>query len=231
MERDFKGVWIPKAIWLDNRLNALDKVILTEIDSLDNGEAGCYASNKYIAEFCQCSERKVSDAITKLTKLGYIKLTSFDGRTRILQSCIEKSASLPRKNCEAETQNLRGSTIENNTMNNKENTQDEIQSVVDLYNQICVSLPRARNITDKRKSAIKARLKKYSVEQIREAFEKAEQSDFLTGKVKEFTASFDWILNETNLVKIIEGNYGNKTVKPKPKEDDMYAGLDDDKIF
>ena len=80
MERDFKGVWIPKAIWLDNRLNALDKVILTEIDSLDQGESGCYASNKYIAEFCQCSERKVSDAITKLTKLGYIKLTSFESK-------------------------------------------------------------------------------------------------------------------------------------------------------
>lgn len=40
--RDFKGVWIPKEVWLDTRLNALDKVILTEIDSLDNGERGCY---------------------------------------------------------------------------------------------------------------------------------------------------------------------------------------------
>lgn len=114
MERDFKGVWIPKEIWLDSRLNALDKVILTEIDSLDQGESGCYASNKYIADFCQCSERKVSDAITKLIKLGYIKLTSFDGRLRVLQSCLAKSASLPRKICEADTQNLRGYTIENN---------------------------------------------------------------------------------------------------------------------
>ncbi len=113
----------------------------------------------------------------------------------------------------------------------KRDDSQAIQSVVDSYHEICVSLPRVRVVTDKRKSAIKARLKKYSVEQIREAFEKAEQSDFLTGKVKEFTASFDWILNETNLVKIIEGNYDNKTVKPKPKEDDFYAGLDDDKIF
>ena len=24
--RDFKGVWIPKEVWLDTRLNALDKV-------------------------------------------------------------------------------------------------------------------------------------------------------------------------------------------------------------
>jgi hypothetical protein len=41
MERDFKGVWIPKEIWLDERLNALEKIILTEIDSLDATERGC----------------------------------------------------------------------------------------------------------------------------------------------------------------------------------------------
>ena len=54
MDRDFKGIWIPKEIWLDERLNALDKIILAEINSLD-GEDGCYASNQYLAEFCQCS--------------------------------------------------------------------------------------------------------------------------------------------------------------------------------
>lgn len=232
MERDFKGVWIPKAIWLDNRLNALDKVILTEIDSLDQGESGCYASNKYIAEFCQCSERKVSDAITKLTKLGYIKLTSFDGRTRILQSCIEKSASLPRKNCEADTKKVRGSTIENNTSNNIDNKPAcEIQSVFDMYHEICVSLPKVKLITEGRKTAVKTKLKKYSVEQIKEVFEKAEASDFLTGKVNSFKASFDWILKEANFAKIIEGNYDNRQGSQKPQEVNFYAGLDDDKIF
>jgi hypothetical protein len=54
-KREFKGVWIPREVWLDRRLNALEKVILIEIDSLDSTERGCYASNKYIAEFCQCS--------------------------------------------------------------------------------------------------------------------------------------------------------------------------------
>ena len=34
--RDFKGVWIPKEIWLRKDLNALDKMIFAEIDSLDN---------------------------------------------------------------------------------------------------------------------------------------------------------------------------------------------------
>ena len=72
--RDFKGVWIPKEVWLDTRLNALEKVILTEIDSLDNGEKGCYASNEHLAEFCQCSKTKVSTAIKKLVNSGSMYL-------------------------------------------------------------------------------------------------------------------------------------------------------------
>lgn len=100
--RDFKGVWIPKEIWLDERLNATEKIIFVEIDSLDSTERGCWASNDYIAAFCQCSARTVSAAISKLTKLGYIYVQSFDGRQRELKSKYTP-APIPRKNCEAAT--------------------------------------------------------------------------------------------------------------------------------
>lgn len=120
-QRDFKGVWIPKAVWLDTRLTALDKVILTEIDSLDQSERGCFASNKHIADFCQCSERKVSESISQLLKLGYLVVQSFDGRQRELRSCLAKSASLDSKNYEADTKNLRQSNTSNNTSTNTTN--------------------------------------------------------------------------------------------------------------
>ena len=61
--RDFKGVWIPKEVWLDTRLNALDKVILMEIDSLDQGEKGCYASNEHLAEFCQWYQQQFQNLL------------------------------------------------------------------------------------------------------------------------------------------------------------------------
>ena len=86
-ERDFKGVLIPKAIWLDERLSGIEKIIFAEIDSLDNDD-GCYASNEYLAKFCQCSESKVSKAIAKLTKFGYVYRESFDGRTRVLRTTL-----------------------------------------------------------------------------------------------------------------------------------------------
>lgn len=117
-ERDFKGVWIPKEVWLDTRLNALEKIILTEIDSLDSSERGCWASNQYIAEFCQCSESKVSKSISKLIELGYLYLQAFDGRQRELKSRLTSSTKQDSKLCEAETQTIPQINTKKNTKNN-----------------------------------------------------------------------------------------------------------------
>lgn len=103
MERSFKGVWIPSEVYLDGRLNALEKIILAEIDSLDVGEKGCFATNQYISSFCQCSERKVTEAISKLIRFGYIRQENFNGRSRILRSCLANSARQDSEKCEANT--------------------------------------------------------------------------------------------------------------------------------
>ena len=112
-DRDFKGVWIPKVVWLDERLNALDKCILAEIDSLDNGD-GCWASNEYIAKFCQCSVTKVSTSISKLIACKYLTVASFDGRKRFLKSSLSNFERQTFKICKADIQNLK----ESNTYNN-----------------------------------------------------------------------------------------------------------------
>ena len=116
--RDFKGVWIPKKVWLDTRLNALDKIILMEIDSLDQGEKGCYASNEHLAKFCQCSKTKVSTAISKLIECGYLYIQNFDGRKRELKSRVSNFERQNIKNCNADIQNLKESNTDSNTDNN-----------------------------------------------------------------------------------------------------------------
>ena len=114
MNRDFKGVWIPKEIWLNEELTLLEKIIFVEIDSLDN-ENHCIAGNEYFATFCNCSESKVSKAIKKLKELGMIEELSFDGRHRKLR--VVKNATQDSKKCEAESQNLQSNNIDNNTTN------------------------------------------------------------------------------------------------------------------
>lgn len=123
-DRDFKGVWIKKDVWLDKRLNALEKVILVEIDSLDCEEKGCFASNQYLAEFCQCSPTKVSQAISKLCTLGYVYINNFDGRKRELKSRLTENAEQTYRNCKADLQKMQGrftENVSNNIDNNKVN--------------------------------------------------------------------------------------------------------------
>ena len=102
-DRDFKGVWIPKEIWIDTNLTLLEKCIYVEIDSLDQG-AGCFATNAYLAEFCNCSERKVTEAIFKLDDYGLIWVET-KGRQRLIHS--EGS-----RICYAGSQNLLGRAAE-----------------------------------------------------------------------------------------------------------------------
>ena len=72
--RDFKGVWIPAKIWLDANLSIQETVFLTEIDSLDNGRSGCFASNKYFSTFFGLSTSRCSRVIASLKDKGYLNI-------------------------------------------------------------------------------------------------------------------------------------------------------------
>lgn len=135
-ERDFKGIWIPSHVWLDERLNALEKVILAEIDSLD-GEHGCWASNDYISQFCQCSASKVSKAVSKLTELGYIRVESFNGRSRVLRSSLAKNDRQTSRICETDEQNLLQSNINNKIENKSEKRKRFTPPSVDEVRAYC----------------------------------------------------------------------------------------------
>lgn len=136
-DRDFKGVWIPKEIWLNESLSMLEKGLLAEIDSLDKGE-GCWSSNSSLAQFCQCTERKVSDAISKLISMGYVQVISFDGRHRKLRSCLEKSSRQTRKNFQADTKKVPPNNTNNNTSTKTSNYKktvysSEFESIWSIY--------------------------------------------------------------------------------------------------
>lgn len=89
--------------------------------------------------------------------------------------------------------------------------------VVELYHRLCPSYPKIRTISDERKKHIGARWRQYkgSYEDFYNLFSNAEASDFLRGNNdRRWKATFDWLLNETNMAKVLEGNYKNR----EPKE-------------
>lgn len=90
----------------------------------------------------------------------------------------------------------------------------DYQQIADMYNATCVSFPRLTRLSEKRKRAIKARLRKYSIDDIKRVFELAEESDFLKGENnRNWSATFDWMMNDANMAKILDGNYKNKDAK------------------
>ena len=90
--------------------------------------------------------------------------------------------------------------------------------IVDLYHSICKSYPKIRSLSDARKKAIKARLNTYTVEDFKAVFENAEKSSFLKGEDGGWKASFDWLIKETNMLKVLEGNYQDKPKRYGRKE-------------
>lgn len=170
MDREFKGVWIPKEVWLDNRLNMLDKGILVEIDSLDNEETGCYASNEYLANFCQCSQTKVSTAISKLIELEYIYVKSFDGRQRILKSSLSNFERQNYKNCKADFKNLKENNIidNNNKINNKKEERKKATSYDDIINSLIADFELREILLEfiKMRKLIKKPMTNYALERL-----------------------------------------------------------------
>jgi hypothetical protein len=84
-ERDFKGVWIPKDIWLSRELSLMEKVLFVEIHSLDN-ERGCFASNRHFAEFFDVSDRQIRTYVGTLKDKGYITVTITNRNERVIRT-------------------------------------------------------------------------------------------------------------------------------------------------
>ena len=86
--RDFKGVWIPKEIWLSPVLSLMEKVIFVEIDSLDN-ERGCFASNRHFSEFFGVSDRQIRTYINSLAQKGFITVTVRNRNERVIHVAMK----------------------------------------------------------------------------------------------------------------------------------------------
>lgn len=98
------------------------------------------------------------------------------------------------------------------------------KEITDLYNQICTDLPACVKLSESRKKAIRARLSSgYTVEDFKTLFQKTKDSSFLTGgNNRNWIASFDWLIKDGNMAKVLDGNYDDrsqeqKATSPAPK--------------
>lgn len=134
----------------------------------------------------------------------------------------------------SDEQQLNTNKNDKNVKNVKNEKKEDIcyQQIADMYNNTCVSFPRLTKLSDARKKAIKARLKTYTADDLQKAFFLAEQSDFLKGaNNRNWSATFDWMLKDTNLAKILDGNYTNNSSKMSSNEKQLPAWWDNQDLI
>lgn len=103
--------------------------------------------------------------------------------------------------------------IEEEREEEKERDKIDYKGIVAAFNSICVSFPSVKALSDARKKAIKARMNTYSLDDFKTLFEKAEASSFLKGKNNSnWSATFDWLIKDSNMAKVLDGNYDDKPV-------------------
>ena len=111
---------------------------------------------------------------------------------------------------------------------------DQITTIRELYNSVCGSYPRLVKMSEARKKAIRARLRAgYTVEDFQKLFEMAEASDFLKGKNnRNWSATFDWLVADSNMAKVLDGNYTDrKSAKERDGDADRRPAADFYKQF
>ena len=198
MDRDFKGIWIRKEIWLDEKLTWMEKLFLTEIDSLDNAKE-CFASNAYFANFFKLSSHRCSQIINQMILKKYIT-AEYERKEkqivkRILRICHQGIKETSRRY----TENV------NNPIDN--NVKDINTKINNTY----------KNIKKERKEGDSEETKESSKEEVEKRNKEISLRPFLKKRFPEKVEPLLELFNrvtesEPKLVKFIEGaliKYGN----------------------
>lgn len=157
-------------------------------------------------------------------------------KTTHLRVCNYDDYQNERNNSETEVKHKRNDSETELTPNNKENNDNNVNNdnkkntyseIKNIFNSVCIDLPKIQKLTPTRKKLIDARTKEYDLLTIGNVFTKVAESSFLNGENKNnWVASFDWIFKPGNFIKILEDNYKNRNNgKQEQQLSELYATI------
>ena len=214
---------LPANVRYDTRLKDKAKLLYGEITALCNEKGFCWASNNYFAELYSISKGTVSKLLSELKKYGYINIeliykgNSKEVKKRII--ALLSNSTIPMVITDNTYSQFRKKPMDKNDKENIIN----INNILSHFSEKkCFS--KVNKLTDSRKKKLLARLQEQGEENIIKAIDIASESDFLKGKNdRNWKMDFDWLIaNDTNIVKVLEGKYCNKTKEEKGR---MYGPI------
>lgn len=215
--------------------------LMTYVDDYGRGSADLDILKGFVyPKQVNKTRKNVEDALKELASIGLIRLYDVDGEPFLYfpnwdehqtvrnkrskfpaphEDCIQSATTCKQLQANVSVIQSEYESISESETNNSSpaayggrSELPDYDAIVSLFNSICRGLPSIRDLTDKRKKAIRdaaPRVKEYGGWE--KLFKTVQHSDFLTGRNGAWTnCGFDWIFKPANLTKIMEGNYRNK---------------------
>lgn len=218
--------------WMLNRLNL--KGVPLQVFSIiygfsQDGETCFTGSLQYLMDFTNSSKPTIIKSLKELVEKGFIlkyenemngvKFNKYRVNLLVVKNLNGGSKETLPGGSQISLPGGSKETLPNNKSLDNKSLIDKEKEVIEIYHSVCVSFPKIRAVSAKRRKAIRARLETYSIEDFRTLFEKAEASSFLKGvNDRGWSATFDWLINEENMTKVLEDNYIDKPKRYGRKE-------------
>lgn len=233
--------------WMVNKLNlrGCERDVFAIIYGYSQDEeSDFHGSLEYLSQLTGYSRNAICTALKSLTDKELLiktekvvnNIKSCRYRTNNLYS-VQATCMGVQATCTLNEKSVQATCMNNNIKDNKEyNKRDSqksflkhsssskdtsnkqiIDTVYNLYLELCPNLPQPRILNDKRKKLILNAYKQYGLDTIKECFKKANDSSFLQGRNdRGWKADFDFVLGN-KFANILEGKYGSKNYSDRKK--------------
>lgn len=105
--------------------------------------------------------------------------------------------------------------IDKNTNNSHVDDEDFKTQIISAWNSLDKNIPRIQtlNANTQRYNMLKARINEHGLDTVIKAIKSIDNSKFLKGYVSDFRITIDWFIKPNNFIKVLEGNYNDKSDK------------------
>ena len=183
-KRQFTGVWLPRELLLDDKLQATDKILYAEIASF--GDKGCWKRAEELRLMCGIGRDGFRAACARLRDGGYIvECRSFGRIIRYLSIYATDEKQQRTENPAVQRTENPAVHIDNTIDNTIDNINSEVsKKLLDLLNEKTKRnfriLPRGYKET----------LKKFSLEEIGKALDILVEDDWHSKKINELKSDY-----------------------------------------
>lgn len=212
------------SVWEREDLNQTQKLILLALADWANDEGLCWPSINRLAIKTSMAARSVQRIIRQLEDMQFVRRDEVTGKGNRywisipLTECHPRhSVTPPLTECHPTPDTVSPNTSYTHQLNTTFNkssdddhpvTEDEI---IECWNDLAsrTGLPKIKVMNDKRRNMLRKRIKECpDVETWSLAFRNIERSSFLRGdNERGWQADFDFLIQPTSFMRIIEGSY------------------------